>query len=498
MKVSRHSGAGCLAGGAVRFGLALCLLAILFGAGLRADGGEPDDVSCADGGTQTDGVAVDLAIDALWHLSPPISDRLGLAFPNNRAEDYPLIASMGMGVVRVSAAWKRVERRLGQYDFSGLDYRILALDTLGIETFLTFESDHPRRAWYTDQVGNGMPADLRDWARFVGAVVERYDGDGQEDAPGLTRPVRYIQAGNEFLSDRNRSGGWAGSDAGLIDYINAAYTAAKAANPQVVFVLGGIAAFNMDAVLLDAERADFTVQQNWSDTSRTVITRADLDTPEWRKMIDNRFYPVLAGASYDMADVHLYGPEDRDVARLTYIRSLTDKPLLSSECGGPTTDYGTIYSGHRHYVSVLERTLSMLANNGRFCLWFGLSEALTTSHSNRQTPLYTADLEPKPGVDAMRLLAALLADGGAVTQPAPRLFMVQTDAGPACIALGVEAKRALATTCPAPANAICVTDAQGQQASLVPTATINAACPDNAVALTGPGLTYSLLRNRTP
>ncbi|MDF1701273.1 MAG: hypothetical protein P1V36_08970, partial [Planctomycetota bacterium] len=31
------------------------------------------------------------------------------------------------------------------------------------------------------------------WERFVRAVVERYDGDGHQDMPGLRRPVRHVQ-----------------------------------------------------------------------------------------------------------------------------------------------------------------------------------------------------------------------------------------------------------------------------------------------------------------
>ncbi|MDJ0976039.1 MAG: hypothetical protein QNJ98_16390 [Planctomycetota bacterium] len=33
----------------------------------------------------------------------------------------------------------------------------------------------------------------RDWERFVAAFVERYDGDGTSDMPGLRRPLRYVQ-----------------------------------------------------------------------------------------------------------------------------------------------------------------------------------------------------------------------------------------------------------------------------------------------------------------
>lgn len=42
-----------------------------------------------------------------------------------------------------------------------------------------------------------VPEDLADYAAYVRETVERYDGDGVGDAPGLLRPVRYWEVDNE-------------------------------------------------------------------------------------------------------------------------------------------------------------------------------------------------------------------------------------------------------------------------------------------------------------
>src|SRR5690606_3947395 len=47
-----------------------------------------------------------------------------------------------------------------------------------------------------DGNSTGPPDDFADYARFVGAVVERYDGDGTADAPG-SPTVRHFQLWNE-------------------------------------------------------------------------------------------------------------------------------------------------------------------------------------------------------------------------------------------------------------------------------------------------------------
>lgn len=51
-----------------------------------------------------------------------------------------------------------------------------------------------RTAAYTDHY---LPPDPASYQAWVGAVVERYDGDGLEDMPGLTHPVRHWEVDNE-------------------------------------------------------------------------------------------------------------------------------------------------------------------------------------------------------------------------------------------------------------------------------------------------------------
>ncbi len=48
----------------------------------------------------------------------------------------------------------------------------------------------------SDNYGNAKST-LKDWANFVAAVVERYDGDGYEDMPGLKYPIKYWEGWNE-------------------------------------------------------------------------------------------------------------------------------------------------------------------------------------------------------------------------------------------------------------------------------------------------------------
>lgn len=45
--------------------------------------------------------------------------------------------------------------------------------------------------------GSYLPVDVQKYVAFVKAVVERYDGDGIDDMPGLKNPIKYWQVSNE-------------------------------------------------------------------------------------------------------------------------------------------------------------------------------------------------------------------------------------------------------------------------------------------------------------
>lgn len=397
----------------------------------------------------------------LSQIAASPNPRLGLAFPGSRTEYYPLIARAGIGIVRVSAAWGRLEPSRGRMDWAGLDARIAALQSSGIEPFLTIESDAD---WATvpetHRVKNARPGNPADWERFVRALVDRYDGDGRNDMPGLRGPVRYWQAANEWISDENRSGGWVGSAEELITFIRNTHDAIKAEDPHAIFVLGGLASFNLDVLLVARGGHEMTVRQKWGEGSETVLSVADMRGPEIARIIDERVIPVLRRSPYDVADVHLYGPEERDAARIRLVRDWTGRPVLSSECGGPSLDYGGGYTPDGHFRAVVERNLGILAAGARFCLWFRLGEGPGATYGNRKTALYTDAGDAKPGVFAYRLLARLLDSRTEVTQAGPDLFTLHRSGGEAVwIGWDTGAARARTFARETSSEALCLEDA---------------------------------------
>ena len=358
--------------------------------------------------------------------------RLGLAFPGADEHYYHLATDLGIGVIRLGVSWKHVEPEPGQFRWKSLDRRILRIQELGAMPFLTLYSDAPWGVIDDDTpVKNRRPRSISQWETFVQAVAERYDHDGQEDAPGLMAPVRYFQVANEWISDRNASGGWSGTADELIEYVDRAYAAVKAASPEAIFVMGGVAAFNADALARYFGLADYEVEQRSKDGKVHRLTQEELEAPKTRQAIENHVRRVIEGARYDVASVHLYGPEARDPVRIALIHDLSGgRPVLSSECGGPSLDYQDSFRPEEHFMAVLQRNLVVLSNDLPFCLWFRLGEGSGT-FGNKHVPLYTSSGTPKPGADAYRLLGRLLQGMTSVEMlPATDAFVIRRGDAP--------------------------------------------------------------------
>lgn len=85
----------------------------------------------------------------------------------------------------------------------------------------------------------------RDYIKFVKEVVERYDGDGYKDMPGLANPIKYWQIGNEpalrplkGIEDANRELDWKG----FSRLVEISYKAIKESDADAKVALAGLAA----------------------------------------------------------------------------------------------------------------------------------------------------------------------------------------------------------------------------------------------------------------
>lgn len=141
--------------------------------------------------------------------------------------------------VRVPVKWLKVEPVHADppiYDWQAADTALAAVGD-GCLNVIATHTAAPR--WAAD-VSNGPvhPEYVDDLANYLGALVERYDGDGDQDAPG-SPVVRYWQIYNEPDAIASWTG-WAGAPEQYAAMLQTVYHAIKAASEEAVVLFGGL------------------------------------------------------------------------------------------------------------------------------------------------------------------------------------------------------------------------------------------------------------------
>jgi hypothetical protein len=136
--------------------------------------------------------------------------------------------------------WKFLEPEQGVFNWKPLDDLVLEYQQAGfkgIQLLISAES-----SWASTSppslvnTGNTLPKEeFRDeYVAFVKAFVERYDGDGVDDVPGLLYPVHHYGLEREF------TGYWPSDADDYIQLAAMAYPAIHEADPQAEVMLNAI------------------------------------------------------------------------------------------------------------------------------------------------------------------------------------------------------------------------------------------------------------------
>ncbi|MBA7639153.1 hypothetical protein ES703_46811 [subsurface metagenome] len=162
------------------------------------------------------------------------------------------------------------------------------------------------------------PYDMDAYRRFVSALVERYDGDGIGDMPGLRYPIKYWQAG---LAPSVQEGYYAyfdGSSEDYLEVLKATYQAVKEADPEAKVLHAGMGAMKPENVsfwepIFEKGSQYFDIanvhiiwpfaEMGAPKLARTgAIARAELTVPEFKKLLSEYGIdkPIwVTEASYD-------------------------------------------------------------------------------------------------------------------------------------------------------------------------------------------------------
>ncbi|MBM3156240.1 MAG: hypothetical protein FJ004_03030 [Chloroflexi bacterium] len=87
----------------------------------------------------------------------------------------------------------------------------------------------------------GKPCDMGIYENFIMKLVERYDGDGIDDMPGLIIPIKHWEVMNEPELNDGVIVYFQGTPAEYLETLQVTYEAVKSADPEALVVQGGMA-----------------------------------------------------------------------------------------------------------------------------------------------------------------------------------------------------------------------------------------------------------------
>lgn len=154
-------------------------------------------------------------------------------------------------------SWERIEPVNGEFDFYEADEWVAAAaeNEVGmlatVWPFAQWDQENCRDSGCmvgSEDVFYGELPDYRcapcsyyEYRQFLSALVERYDGDGVDDMPGLAIPVKYWEILNEPEMDSAELTFYKGSKAEYVELLKESREAVRDACPDCLIVQGGAA-----------------------------------------------------------------------------------------------------------------------------------------------------------------------------------------------------------------------------------------------------------------
>ena len=221
--------------------------------------------------------------------------------------------------------WGLIEPQPGKYNWGPLDNLVIEYQTAGftgIQLLITAESP-----WASVNppsllnLGDTFPREeyLDEYAAFVGRFVERYDGDGTDDAPGLLNPIHHYGIEREF------TGFWPGSAEDYVRLLRTAYPAIHTADPQAEVLM--VAILMVD--VFDGNPDEAELQR------RLTTPQAGI-----RKSVSEIQTILAACDAYDILDFHSLGDYTEIPPTAAWLRD----QMETNDCGEKPLWIGDAFS----------------------------------------------------------------------------------------------------------------------------------------------------------
>ncbi len=224
----------------------------------------------------------------------------------------------------VFGIWGNLEPERGQWQWEPLDALIAEYQAAGFsgqQILLTAESPWASSvpAGLLTQL-DSFPKDeyIADYENFVRSVVERYDGDGVDDMPGLIYPI------HEYGIEREFTGYWPGSADDYVRLLRIAYPVIHEADPEAIV---------MQAALLLIDIFDGGTTDTAEIERRWRVSRIN-------RSLEENLLVIAACDAYDVLDFHSLGDYIEIPSTTAWIR----EQLRAYDCGDVPIWIGDAFS----------------------------------------------------------------------------------------------------------------------------------------------------------
>jgi len=240
----------------------------------------------------------------------------------------------------------------------------------------------------------GYPSEMGAYLAFIQDVVERYDGDGKDDMPGLKNPILLWEVLNEY------SCRWISTPEKLGQFFKEVRKAVHQACPEAKLMDG-----SMDVLAPWAIRDGYLDSSwvNWRNARdrQALIQACKNGNEKDRSRLIDAFLDV-APEVVDYVNFHQYGDWETIPGGVMW---LTDQmkargyllPIVTTEVGGPFIARGEIYTSQQLADDVVKWHCVCLASGVEIIMWSSMVAGKSWGETFANTSLVdwnTDELKP--------------------------------------------------------------------------------------------------------
>lgn len=312
---------------------------------------------------------------------PPFGVQIYYNIDDTSATGFQRLVDSGTIWVRKPIRWSIIEPNNttpDNFNWTLYDSQYLNASAYQLKMIATIEGNpswaasHPEGPLYSEAVN--------DFVEFITAAVERYDGDGYQDAPG-SPVVNYW----EFYNEPDHQDRWGYQGAYYAYFLSNVYPAVKAANPHAMVLMGGMAYDNFTDTVPDG-----TFIRNFLDDFLSAGGGNYIDIANYH------YYPVFL--NWEPYGKGIIGKNNYIKAKMAQYG--IEKPTMVTETG-MNSDYVDWQS--RYVVQTFTRAM---AADIKAVSWFVFNDLPPVWFYG----LTNVDFSPKPAYVAFQVLEAQLSN----------------------------------------------------------------------------------------